>query len=140
MDKDKKIKMTVQRRVVLEEVKKVKTHPSADEVYLAVRRRLPDISMATVYRNLETLAEHGLIRRLWEVSAPRRYDGILEQHYHVVCDRCGRVDDVRLEAVNGFLEDARRASDYDVQGYRLEFHGLCPSCRGEESGAGGGNS
>ncbi len=137
MDKGKKMKMTVQRRIILEEVRNLKSHPSADEVYVAVRRRLPDISMATVYRNLETLAECGLIRRLWEVAAPRRYDGILDEHYHVVCDRCGRVGDVRLKAVNGFLEDARRASDYDVRGYRLEFHGLCPSCRGEEAGGGG---
>jgi Fur family ferric uptake transcriptional regulator len=138
VDRDKRIKMTVQRRIILEEVRDLKSHPSADEVYVAVRRRLPDISMATVYRNLETLAEYGLIRRLWEVAAPRRYDGILEEHYHIVCDRCGRVDDVRLEPVNGFLEDARRVSDYDVRGYRLEFHGLCPNCRGEEGGAGGG--
>ncbi len=129
MEKPDKLKMTVQRRVILEEIKKVKTHPSADELYLAVRRRLPDISMATVYRNLETLAEHGLIRRMWEVSAPRRYDGELADHYHVVCEQCGRVDDVSLRAVDGFLEEVRRASDYDVQGYRLGFFGLCPSCR-----------
>jgi Fur family ferric uptake transcriptional regulator len=130
LEKPDKLKMTVQRRVILEEIKKVKTHPSADELYLAVRRRLPDISMATVYRNLETLAEHGLIRRMWEVGAPRRYDGELADHYHVVCERCGRVDDVPLAAVNGFLEEARRVSDYDIHGYRLGFFGLCPKCRG----------
>jgi Fur family ferric uptake transcriptional regulator len=130
LEKPDKLKMTVQRRVILEEIKKVKTHPSADELYLAVRRRLPDISMATVYRNLETLAEHGLIRRLWEVGAPRRYDGELAEHYHIVCERCGRVDDVSLQAVDGFLDEVRRASDYDVQGYRLGFFGLCPNCRG----------
>lgn len=129
MDKLDKLKMTVQRRVILGEIKKVKTHPSADELYLAVRRRLPDISMATVYRNLETLAEHGLIRRMWEVGAPRRYDGELADHYHIVCERCGRVDDVSLRAVDGFLDEVRRTSDYDVQGYRLGFFGLCPNCR-----------
>jgi Fur family ferric uptake transcriptional regulator len=126
-----KLKMTVQRRVILEEIRSARTHPSTDELYLAVRRRLPDISMATVYRNLETLAEHGLIRRLWEVGAPRRYDGEIADHYHVVCERCGRVDDVPLGAVNGFIDEVRRVSDYDVQGYRLGFYGLCPDCRGE---------
>ncbi|HUV86207.1 MAG TPA: transcriptional repressor [bacterium] len=129
MEKPVKLKMTVQRRVILEEIQKVKTHPSADELYLAVRRRLPDISMATVYRNLETMAEHGLIRRLWEVGAPRRYDGELAEHYHILCERCGRVKDVSLQAVDGFLDEVRRASDYDVQGYRLGFFGLCPNCR-----------
>ena len=115
MEKPDKLKMTVQRRVILEEIRSAGTHPSTDELYLAVRRRLPDISMATVYRNLETLAEHGLIRRLWEVGAPRRYDGELRDHYHVVCEQCGRVD--------------------DVQGYRLGFYGLCPNCRGEAAGS-----
>jgi Fur family ferric uptake transcriptional regulator len=129
LENSDKLKMTVQRRVILEEIKKVNSHPSADELYLAVRRRLPDISMATVYRNLETLAEHGLIRRMWEVGAPRRYDGELEDHYHIVCERCGRVDDVPLHAVNGFLEEVRRVSDYEVKGYRLGFFGLCPDCR-----------
>jgi len=129
LEKPVKLKMTVQRRVILEEIQKVKTHPSADELYLAVRRRLPDISMATVYRNLETMAEHGLIRRLWEVGAPRRYDGELAEHYHILCERCGRVNDVSLQAVDGFLDEVRRASDYDVQGYRLGFFGLCPNCR-----------
>ena len=131
MEKPEKLKMTVQRRVILEEIRNAGTHPSTDELYLAVRRRLPDISMATVYRNLETLAEHGLIRRLWEVGAPRRYDGELRDHYHVMCEQCGRVDDVPLEAVDGFLDEVRRVTDYDVQGYRLGFYGLCPDCRRE---------
>ena len=131
MEKPEKLKMTVQRRVILEEIRNAGTHPSTDELYLAVRRRLPEISIATVYRNLETLAGHGLIRRLWEVGAPRRYDGELRDHYHVVCEQCGRVDDLSLEAVDGFLDEVRRVSDYDVQGYRLGFYGLCPDCRRE---------
>jgi Fur family ferric uptake transcriptional regulator len=134
-----KLKMTVQRRVILEEIRKATTHPSAGEFYLAVRRRLADVSIATVYRNLETLAERGLIRRLRRAGAPRRYDGDLRDHYHIVCDRCGSVADVPLEAVDGFLDDVRKVSDYDVRGYRLEFYGLCPSCR-REAGAAGGRS
>lgn len=137
MRQAQKLKMTVQRRIILEEIRKARTHPSADELYVAVRRRLPDVSMATVYRNLETLAENGLIRRLWPGGAPRRYDGDVKDHYHVVCDRCGNVADVPLEPAYGFLDGAREVSDYDVRGYRVEFHGLCPNCRGEAVAAGG---
>jgi Fur family ferric uptake transcriptional regulator len=131
MDKPKGFKMTAQRRVILEESRKDKSHPSADDLYLRVRRRLPDISLATVYRNLELLSEHGMIRRLWEGSGARRYDGTMEDHYHVSCEGCGRLDDVPLAAVDGFLERARALSDYDLRGYRLEFYGLCPACRAE---------
>jgi Fur family ferric uptake transcriptional regulator len=131
MDKPKALKMTAQRRVILEELRKNRTHPSADELYLKVRRRLPDISMATVYRNLEILSEHGLIHRLWEGGGPRRYDGVTDGHYHVTCDRCSRIGDVALEAVNGFLKEAQKVSDFDVKGYRLEFFGFCPKCTSE---------
>ena len=131
MEKPKALKMTAQRRVILEELRKERTHPSADELYLRVRRRLPDISMATVYRNLEILTEHGLIRRLGEGGGPRRYDGVTEEHYHVTCDRCGRIGDVPLEAVNGFLNEAQKITDYAIKGYRLEFYGFCPRCKAE---------
>jgi Fur family ferric uptake transcriptional regulator len=131
MEKPRVLKMTAQRRVILEELRIERTHPSADELYLRVRRRLPDISMATVYRNLEILSEYGLIRRLWEGSGPRRYDGVTDEHYHVTCDRCGLIGDVPLSAVNGFLNKAREVSDYDIKGYRLEFYGFCPKCREE---------
>jgi len=131
MEKPKALKMTAQRRVILEELRKERTHPSADELYLRVRRRLPDISMATVYRNLEILSQHGLIRRLWEGGGPRRYDGVTDEHYHVTCDRCGRIGDVPLEAVNGFLNEAQKITDYAIKGYRLEFYGFCPSCKAE---------
>jgi Fur family ferric uptake transcriptional regulator len=132
----KPLKMTAQRRVILEELRKDRTHPSADELYVRVRRRLPDISMATVYRNLDILSEHGLIRRMWEGGGPRRYDGVTDDHYHVTCERCGRIGDVPLGAVNGFLNKARRVSDFEVKGYRLEFYGFCPGCKKEVDGAG----
>ena len=70
-------------------------------------------------------------RRLWEGGGPRRYDGVTDDHYHVTCDRCGRIGDIPLEAVNGFLNEAQKLSDFDVKGYRLEFFGFCPKCTAE---------
>ncbi|MGD8718262.1 MAG: transcriptional repressor [Candidatus Zixiibacteriota bacterium] len=130
-----KLKMTAQRRVIIEELRKNKSHPTADQLFLLVRKRLPDISMATVYRNLDILAEHGLVQKLWEGEGPRRYNGTVTDHYHVYCEHCGRLDDVPLEAVNGFLQKAQALSDYDIRGYRLEFYGVCPDCQAEEAEA-----
>ena len=69
-------------------------HPTADEVYQVVRKRLPRISLGTVYRNLDVLSESGEISRLDRCGAQYRFDGDLEQHYHIRCSSCGRVDDI----------------------------------------------
>ena len=69
------LRMTYQREIILEELKKTKTHPTADELYTTVRQRIPHISLATVYRNLETLANSGLVRKLEVIGRQKRFDG-----------------------------------------------------------------
>ena len=86
--------MTRQRRVILQELQKVTTHPTADQVYDMVRKKLPRISLATVYRNLDLLAQDGLISKL-DGGAQLRFDGNPADHYHIRCTRCQRVDDYR---------------------------------------------
>ena len=133
--KDKKqSRMTKQRRVILEEVRKLKTHPTANEVYEIVRERLPKISLGTVYRNLDLLSECGEITRLETCGSQYRFDGNTDNHYHVRCVRCGRVDD--LDGVSISVPEAvvRRSVDYDIVGHRLEFLGICPQCKcGQEA-------
>ncbi|WP_246325180.1 Fur family transcriptional regulator [Dissulfurirhabdus thermomarina] len=130
--------MTRQRAVILEELRGVTTHPTADEVYEMVRKRIPRISLATVYRNLELMAREGLIQRLDVAGGPKRYDGDPGLHYHVRCVRCGRVDDVHgIPPVD--LPQARleQVTGYRLLAHRLEFRGVCPACRGAEGpGAG----
>ena len=130
-DKSRKpmLRMTRQRRVILEELKKVCTHPTADVVYQIVRRRLPEISLGTVYRNLEILSENGMIRKLELGGTRRRYDGNTEMHHHIRCVRCGKVEDLPT----GFSPIAKGAlcenCGYEILDYRLELVGLCPKCR-----------
>ena len=87
------LRMTRQRKVILEELRKVDTHPSADEVYEMVRKRIPRISLGTVYRNLEILSERGDIQKLELGCTLKRFDGVPENHYHIRCVDCGRVVD-----------------------------------------------
>jgi len=125
----RKFRMTRQRQVILEELGKVSSHPTADEVYDMVRRRLPRVSLGTVYRNLEMLSERGMIQKLELGGTRRRFDGNVRDHYHVRCVRCGRLEDVPAEP-GAVLENALRGvSDYEITGYRLEFIGLCPQCK-----------
>jgi Fur family transcriptional regulator, ferric uptake regulator len=121
--------MTEQRRVILEELRKVVSHPTADEVYALVRKRLPNISLGTVYRNLETLSSAGIIQKLETAGSQMRFDAVVENHYHVRCVKCGRVDDVPVPRIEAIEQAARGVEGYRVLSYRLEFMGLCPSCR-----------
>ncbi len=133
MPSAKPFRMTRQRRTILEELRKVNSHPPADEVYKLVRRRLPRISLGTVYRNLETLSSRGLIRKLELGGSQRRFDGDIRNHYHVRCVCCGHVEDVPVEPVAELENVLRGLSDFEVIGHRLEFIGLCPECKKGEA-------
>ena len=131
MTSAKKFMMTRQRRVILEELKKTNSHPTADEVYEGARRRLPRISLGTVYRNLEILCDCGMIQKLELGGTQKRFDGKVENHYHVRCIRCGCVEDVSMEPLTTFEYAIRGACDYEIIGSRLEFIGICPQCKKE---------
>ncbi len=122
-------RMTPQRKVILEELRKVNTHPSADELYVMVRRRLPRISLGTVYRNLEILTANGQIQKLELGSSLKRFDGNAENHYHIRCIRCDRVVDASVDFDPTLDRELKKMSDFDIIGYRLEFIGICPACR-----------
>jgi Fur family transcriptional regulator, ferric uptake regulator len=121
--------ITKQRQIILEELKKTPSHPTADEVYLIVRQRLPRISLGTVYRNLELLSENGMIQKLDWSGRQKRYDGNFENHYHIRCLNCGRVDDVLIKPFAVVEKTFREVTDYKIMGYRLEVLGLCTHCK-----------
>ena len=128
---DQRQRMTRQRQVILEELRKLSSHPTANGLHERVRRRLPRTSLGTIYRNLEVLSKQGIIQKLGLAGSQRRFDADVSHHYHIRCRRCGRVDDVPIKPV-GELDDALRSmTDYDVQSHRLEFIGLCPRCKRE---------
>ena len=123
------IRLTPQRQVILEELAKVKTHPTAGEVYDMVRKRLPRIGLGTVYRNLDLMAENGMILKLEVGGSQKRFDATTELHYHIRCTCCGKVDDMEFSAMPQLDQLAAHASDYQVLGHHIEFSGICESCR-----------
>ena len=120
---------TRQRQVVLEELTKLTSHPTAAELYEITRARLPKISLGTVYRNLELLARNGVIQKLEISGAEARFDGNPHAHYHVRCVRCGRVSDVHDLADDLIGKEVKNLSGYTILGFRLEFMGVCPQCQ-----------
>jgi Fur family ferric uptake transcriptional regulator len=135
---DQKFRMTHQRKIILEEVKRVHTHPTADEVYEIVRKRIPRISLGTVYRNLDTLAKNGLIKKIdpGQGHPQMRFDGKTEDHYHVTCMGCGSIEDLPMNSRADALDDLTRtllkATEYRIAGHSLDFYGLCPLCTKED--------
>ena len=125
---------TPQRRVVLEELQRVTSHPTAVELYEIVRHRLPKISLGTVYRNLDLLTELGTIQKLDPGGTEARFDGRTDCHDHVRCVHCGRVDDFPRPAEEPLKDEPKEIGGYQILGHRLEFVGICPDCRVQGSG------
>ncbi len=121
--------MTAQRRLILAELRRVRSHPTADQVYELVRRELPRISLGTVYRNLDVLARTGQVLRVGGDSVQMRFDGQTHAHCHVRCTQCSRVDDIEADPAVGVEEALRSKTDYRLTGHTIEFYGLCPACR-----------
>jgi Fe2+ or Zn2+ uptake regulation protein len=132
-DRTDNVRMTRQRRVILEELRRNNDHPTADLIYERVRRRLPRVSLGTIYRNLEVLSSLGEIQTLEMSGAQKRFDGIAQKHYHIRCIHCGSVDDAPIAPLSR-LEDALYGSTvYTIICHRLEFVGLCPACSSIDS-------
>jgi len=123
--------MTQQRQVILEELNKLTCHPTAEDLHRIVRERLPKISIATVYRNLELLSEEGMVLKMNVGGAQRRFDGTTANHYHIRCSVCGRVDDVHMPVLPSIEEAARKSSAYILLSHKVEFTGICPDCAGK---------
>ena len=128
MQKHPNLRMTRQRQVILEELRKVNTHPSADEIYEIVRKRLPRISLGTVYRNLEILSESGEIQKLEPGCSLKRFDGDPSDHCHIRCVRCDRIADAPMVPDLEIDLDKVNTTNFEIIGHRLEFLGLCPTC------------
>ena len=120
---------TIQRRLVLEAVQKLQCHATADEVYQAVVENNPNISRATVYRNLNLLAETGEIRKMEIPDGADRFDHRCHDHCHVRCEKCGRVFDVDMEYITGLEKRIKDHHGFAFTGYDILFRGICPDCR-----------
>jgi Fur family transcriptional regulator, peroxide stress response regulator len=123
----KGFKRTPQRLAILEYLQGNTAHPSAEEIYRAVKGNVRGLSFATVYNTLNTLSETGSLRELSIDPSRKRYDPNVSPHHHVICVECKSVEDVP-EPVSVAPPDAI-VNNYSVMGYHIEFYGICLPCR-----------
>ncbi len=126
--RQKGLPVTVQRRTILEEVLRRDDHPTADDVYEAVRARLPQLSRTTVYRVLETFVYMGLVRRLRQTKAAR-FDRNIDRHHHLVCSRCGKVIDLEDRTLDQLPLPKRKLQGFIIEEFSVRFSGTCSDCQ-----------
>jgi len=118
-----------QKDSILRVVKETNSHPTAEWIYEEVRREIPNISLGTVYRDLNLLKQEGEISELDLAGTLRRFDGNVQNHYHFRCEQCGRVFDMD-EPVNEEIDKRIiQKTGFNVSHHVLEFRGLCKECQ-----------
>ena len=125
----KQTRMTKQRKAILRILKNTTSHPTADWIYEKVRKEIPNISLGTVYRNLNVLAENGKISVLDYGSNHSRYDGKPGHHYHFRCEKCGEVYDLEMDLSVNLNNKVSTQTKFVAHSHRLEFSGICPECQ-----------
>lgn len=126
------MKMTKQRKVILEVLRKTDSHPSADKIYEDVRKKIPDVSLGTIYRNLDKLSESGHILKLDKGLGQRRYDGNTHPHYHMVCKACCQIFDVPENVEISVDFDEEELDGFNVNDYVFMLRGTCSRCISEK--------
>lgn len=122
------LKYSRQRQLIKDFLMTRKDHPTADAVYMNVRREYPNISLGTVYRNLSLLTDLGEIKRLQVGDGVDHYDADTSQHYHVICTECGSVTDLKVNDIERILDIAGQDFDGQIQGHVTYFYGTCRNC------------
>ena len=119
---------TIQRSLVLEAVKALQCHATADEVHDTIMKNHPDISRGTVYRNLNLLSDVGEIRKVELPGGADRYDHLCHSHYHARCAKCGGVFDVEMEYIADLEKSIKDPCGFEFTGHDIIFKGICFEC------------
>lgn len=122
------LRMTEQRRAVYDALMVQRDHPTAVEVFMRVKTKMPNISLATVYNCLETLTDCGIVKAVNHDREPSRYCPNLAEHAHLFCEGCGGVMDIPLRADRRPQDIWHLPEDVSILQHEVSFRGLCPKC------------
>ncbi|MFA5603442.1 MAG: transcriptional repressor [Bacilli bacterium] len=121
-----------QRELILTYVQNCDDHPTADMVYKRVRKIIPNISLGTVYRNLNQLCELNLIRKIVFPNKIDRFDKVHHDHGHIYCSNCGRVEDIGKELLVSAYDEIEDRTDFRILSHDVVFAGICDKCLGRK--------
>lgn len=127
--KERYIRITPQRRAILDYLIRSHDHPSVEQIYQDLLPEHPSMSLATVYNNLKVLVEEGFVHEMKFSGVTSRYDFMGHRHYHVICDKCGKIADFTHTDLSFIYSPAQSQTGYHIRAAHLEAYGLCPSCQ-----------
>lgn len=125
---------SIQRRLVQQIIETSTNHPTAHSVFEKARRKMPSISLGTVYRNLQLLAKEGAVVESKIGKKPARYESHKRRHYHVCCVECGSLEDLPFPYQTRLDRQVERMVQYRLREHRMEFYGICPRCQARPGG------
>jgi Fur family peroxide stress response transcriptional regulator len=126
------MKFSRQREIIYNQVKQNPVHPTADEVYTSLKKDNPNLSLGTVYRNLNMLSDMGMLLKIHIADGSDRFDGRTDNHYHMICDKCGKVFDVELDILDEIKKTVRGHEGHILTRVTLNLSGICASCAESE--------
>ncbi|WP_455714140.1 Fur family transcriptional regulator [Anaerosporobacter sp.] len=126
------LKYSRQREAIKEYLANTTCHPTADMVYMNIKKTYPNISLGTVYRNLNLLAEHGEIIKVSCGDGSDRFDGNKQHHYHFICDECGDIIDLNIDSIEHINTIANASFPGKINSHSVYFYGTCENCMKSE--------
>ena len=117
-----------QRERILQTLQGTDSHPKAEWIYLKLKSEIPNLSFGTVYRNLAILQEQGFIQKM-PLGTTDRFEGKITPHYHLVCERCGRIADIEMPMYAEINDKANKMSSFKINRHRIDFFGTCEKCQ-----------
>lgn len=123
------VRITPQRHAILEHLIQSMSHPTADEIYKSLEGKFPNMSVATVYNNLRVFKEIGLVKELTYGDSSSRFDCVTTDHYHIICDDCGKIVDFHYPGLDEVETLAEQVTGFKVGDHRMEIYGRCPDCQ-----------
>lgn len=122
------LKYSRQREAIRTYLAGTKEHPTAEMVYSTIRQTYPNISLGTVYRNLNLLVDHGEVKKLSCGDGQDHFDYDTSRHYHFVCKDCGRILDLEMDSIDSIDKIAGSRFKGCIDGHSAYFYGKCPDC------------
>ena len=125
------VRITPQRQAIIRYLIASHSHPTADEIYQALSPDFPNISVATIYNNLRVFKSIGIVKELTYGDASSRFDFNTHNHYHVICEKCGKIVDFHYPQLDE-VEQLAHITEFDVTHHRMEIYGICKECKDKE--------
>ncbi|PSL26020.1 Fur family peroxide stress response transcriptional regulator [Planomicrobium soli] len=122
------VRITPQRHAILEYMIHSTAHPTADDIYRALEKTFPNMSVATVYNNLRVFRKAGLVKELTYGDSSSRFDFVTHDHYHMICSDCGKIVDFHYPGLDEVEHLASHVTGFQVDYHRLELYGTCKDC------------